>query len=231
MARLSTGRSIRVLRRARGWRQADLARVAGVSQPTVSRAERDQLDGLTVGSLRACVAALDGFVALEVRWRGTALDALADAGHAALQDWTARVLEQAGWETRVETSFNQFGDRGRYDVLGFNRASGVLLAVEVKTAIEDAQEMLGRLDVKVRVARRVVAEFGWRPVAVVPLLVIADGRTAQRRIAQHAALFRRYAVRGRPALAWLRHPSGEPPTGLLVLVRAPVTREASTKRG
>lgn len=36
------GQAIRALRRARGWTQADLARVAGISRPALIRLERGE---------------------------------------------------------------------------------------------------------------------------------------------------------------------------------------------
>lgn len=200
-----------------------------MSQQTVSRIERDKLDGLTVGSLRNCVRVLGGFVAIEVRWHGGALEALSDERHAAIQNWTVGLLVEHGWDARVELSFNHFGDRGRYDVIAFHVPARLLVAIEVKTTIDDAQAMLGRLDVKARVAARVATDLGWHPVAVVPVLIVAEGRTAQRRVAQHPSLFQRYALRGMPALAWLRNPKHPSPSGLLVFVRPPNTRAASTR--
>lgn len=182
-----------------------------------------------MGSLRSCVGALGGFLALEVRWQGGPLDALTDARHAAIQEWAAALLTADGWQTRVEFSFNLFGDRGRYDVIAFHAPSRLLVAVEVKTTIDDAQELRGRLDIKVRVAPRAVTDLGWRPSFVVPALIVADGRTAHRRVAQHPGLFQRLALRGRPALAWLRHPATPAPTGILLFVRPPITRQVGAK--
>jgi hypothetical protein len=42
----------------------------------------------------------------------------------------------------------------------------------------------------------------------VPSLVVADGRTARRRVADHSALFGRFEVRGRAVEPWLREPVG-----------------------
>ena len=53
------GSTIRLLRRRRQWRQADLARAAGMSRAAVSRAERGHLDELTLAAFRRVTAALD----------------------------------------------------------------------------------------------------------------------------------------------------------------------------
>jgi transcriptional regulator with XRE-family HTH domain len=227
VARRSIGRGIRALRRRRGWRQRDLAAAAGISQTQVSRIERDQTDGVTLRVLRGCVAALEGYLAVDIRWRGEALDFLTDADHAALQEWAARALAEWGWEVLAEVSFNHYGDRGRIDLLAFHAASGCLAVIEIKSRIEDAQDTLGRLDIKVRLAPGIGRERGWLPTSVVAVLLVADDRTSQRRVADHPALFARFALRGRSAIAWLRRPRDPAPAGLLAFIRAPAMRQAN----
>jgi hypothetical protein len=70
--------------------------------------------------------------------------------------------------------------------------------------------------VKTRLGRRVALELGWSDVAaVVPVLVIGDTRTSRSVVARYDALFQRFSLRGRAAVAWLRRPRGEAPPGLL----------------
>jgi hypothetical protein len=157
-----------------------------------------------------------------VRSQGAELDRLIDAGHAQLQDAVAAALTELGWLVRVEVSFTHFGDRGRADVVAFHPVTRILLVVEVKTALGNLQETLGRLDVKVRVAGTIAAECGWTDVAAaVPVLVVTDTRAARRVVAAHASLFARYRLRGRQALAWVRRPGLPPPTGLLWFAKRP----------
>jgi transcriptional regulator with XRE-family HTH domain len=226
----SLGRSIRFLRRHRGWCQRDLASRCGVSQQTISRVEADRLEGIDVPLLRRIVSALDGHLVMDLRYAGEALSRLVDADHAWLQDWLAALLRGAGWSVRVELSFNHYGDRGRYDVIAFHPEMRALLVVEVKTEIRDAQETLGRLDIKVRLARRVATAAGWNAAAIVPALIVADGRTAQRRVGDHPALFGGFPCRGRQATAWLRRPRPPVPDGLLAFIRVPITHATSADR-
>lgn len=187
-----------------------------VSRELVSRVERGALRGMTVGSIERVAAALDASVSLTLRWNGEQLDRLIDARHARIQAATASLMEAHGWQVRAEVSFNEFGDRGRIDVLGYHPDRRALLVVEVKSGIGDLQETLGRLDVKARLARRVARDPGWPDaVAVVPALVIGDSRRSRRIVAEHAALFGRFTVRGRTALAWVRRPMLPGPAGLL----------------
>jgi hypothetical protein len=152
------------------------------------------------------------------RWRGGELDRLLDAGHAALQDLIKRRLEGLGWLVRAEVTFNTYGDRGSIDLLAFHPASGVLLVVEIKTVVADVQGLLRPIDVKVRLASEIAADGGWRPNAVVPALIIAEDTTSRRRVAEHAALFGRFALKGHAAAGWLRQPTAEP-SGLLMFVK------------
>lgn len=157
-----------------------------------------------------------------LRWEGERLERLIDAGHAALQESTAALLRNLGWLVQVEVSFNHYGDRGRVDVLAFHPGTATLLVVEVKAAIGDIQEMLGRLHTKARLGEVIVRSIGWEaPKRVVPVFVIADFRSARRVVSTHAALFRGYTVRGRAALSWVRKPVSPVPAGLLWYVKLP----------
>lgn len=176
-------------------------------------------------------AALDASVDLTVRWQGEELGRLIDAGHARVLEQTAALLAHAGWETRTEVSFNHYGDRGRVDLLGRHPASSTLLVAEVKSAIGDTQDTVGRLDVKARLGRVLADTLGWPiPDRVVPALVVGDTRTARRIVSDHTAAFARFDVRGRRALAWLNKPSSDPPTGLLWFAALPDAPGAGVTR-
>ena len=157
---------------------------------------------------------------LDARWRGGELARLLDADHAAIEHRLAAWLTAAGWQLRPEVSFSRYGERGSYDLLAFHPERAVVLIVEVKTVVTDLQRLLRQLDVKTRLARSVAAELGWQARAVVPVLVIADTRTARRRIEEHRALFARLSLRGRAARTWLRSPNSSP-DGVLLFERLP----------
>jgi hypothetical protein len=138
-------------------------------------------------------------------------------------------LTRLGWLTRAEVSFNDYGDRGRIDILAFHPPTATLLVVEIKTLVVDAQDVLGALDVKQRVGLRVGRSLGWVATAVVPALVVLETTTNRRRILQHPHLFGRYALRGRGASAWLRSPV--PLTGgLLVMLNPPNRKHGDLRR-
>ncbi len=198
--------------------QSDLSVIAGVSRRLIGLIENGRWERVPFGALDRVAAALGARLYPNLSWQGEQLDRLVDAGHAELQNTVATTLRSLGWLVAVEVSFNHYGERGRYDLLAFHPATGIVLVVETKTAIGDVQATLGILDVKVRLALAVAREQGWKePHSAIPTLVIADERQQHRVLQQHAALFSRFGLRGRSARAWLRVPSAGPP-GLLLWI-------------
>lgn len=228
----NVSRAVRALRQRASLRQTDLAAKARVSRQAISRLERGQFLGQSVQVIERIVSALDGGLSVEVRWRGEQLDRLIDSVHARVQAAVAEMLSDRGWVVRVEVSFNRYGERGRCDILGTHVRSGALLVVEVKSRLGDLQETLGRLDTKVRLGGHIAHELGWStPAFVVPGLVIAEGRTARRIVGLHDALFRRFDVRGRAAVSWLRRPTAAVSGLLWFQPVSPNSRGMSSVRG
>ena len=187
---------------------------------------------VTVGTIERIALALGASVDLTLRWEGEQLDRLIDAAHSWLEQHVAEALSGNGWLVKAEVSFNHFGDRGRVDLLAFHSPTRIVLVVEVKSGIGDIQDTLGRLDVKSRLARSLADAAGWAdPRAVVPALTIADTRSARRVVADHEALFSRFALRGRSALAWTRRPSMPDPSGLLWFTNVPDLHGVTVARG
>lgn len=231
MLRTNLPRAVRHLRHRRGWRQSDLAKHTGVSRQVISRIERGQLASAQIRTLVRLTDTLEATIDVSVRWQGEQLDRLIDAIHAHVVESAATTLRSDGWLTRVEVSFNHFGDRGRVDLLALHPIARTLLVVEAKSAIGDTQDTVGRLDVKTRLGPVLSASEGWgKPLRVVPALVIADSRTARRTVQRHEAAFSRFDVRGRSALAWLRTPAEPVPSGLLWFTSVPDSLGRSTKR-
>ncbi len=165
----------------------------------------------------------------DIGWQRQEIDRLLDADHSALAAiWTDR-LEKHGWIVRSEVSFNRYGDRGRIDLLAYHPVERVLLVIEIKTLLVDAQALLGSLDVKTRVVPFLAREMGWQPRHVVPAIVMVDGTTQRRHLAALGPLFSRYSLRGREAAAWLRRPSGIP-TGLLIFTELPSNAGSDVRR-
>lgn len=193
----------------------------GISQSEMSRWEREALEGCSVAKTEQWATALGAQLTLDLRVDGER--PMTDARHAQIQSWLTGLLRAAGWIVEPEASFNHYGDRGRVDLLAYHPARRILLVVEIKTRIEDAQDMLGRLDIKRRVATFMARERRWDVTTVIPALIVREGSTARRRIAAHEALFASFVLRARAARAWLSRPSGPEPTGVLLMVSPEAT--------
>lgn len=223
------GRCLRVLRRAKGWRQGDLAAAAGVSQALISAIERGRWTMLSVATLRRVFAAVRADFDCVVRFRGAELDRLLDERHAATSGAVATLLRQRGWMVAAEVSFNHYGDRGSIDLLAYHASPRTALIVEVKTEIASAEETMRRLDVKVRLGAALALDrFGERPVRVVRLLAVVDSTANRSRVARLDALFGpAFPLRGVPLRRWLETPGpavaapGPAAGGLLFVPNAP----------
>jgi hypothetical protein len=96
----------------------------------------------------------------------------------------------------------------------------VLLVIEVKSEIASAEEMLRRLDVKVRLGRTIALErLGVEPVSVVRLLAVRASSANRDRVARLDALLGlAFPLRGSQLAGWLRAPTapgGERAGGLM----------------
>ena len=221
--------AVRARRHQRGWRLVDLAAAAGVGATACSLLERGLGGRLSVRVARAIAGAVDLPLMWDIGWHRQEVDRLLDADHSALAAHLTQRLSAFGWAVRSEVSFNQYGDRGRMDLVGFHPVEGVLLIVEIKTAVVDAQAMLGALDVKARVGRTIARQLGWEARRVVPALVILDGSTARRHVRALEPLLNRFDLRGRAAVDWLRQPI-LPANGLLFLTNFPSNAGSDVRR-
>ena len=208
---LRVGTILRLLRIRRGLRQIDLARPAGVSQPTISRIERGHFTELSLDTVRRVAAVLDCRLDLTPRWRAGDLDRLLNAHHSQLHELVAREFTGTPqWAAAPEVSFAIRGERGVVDILAFHRERNALLVIELKTEIVDVNEMLGTLDRKRRLAMTIARERGL-PVTsetrVSVWLIIAESRTNRRRVAAHRAVLRSaLPTDGRTMPGWILGP-------------------------
>jgi len=224
------GIAVRARRHQRGWRLVDLAEAAGVGPGVCGLLERGKAGKLSVRTARAIAAAVDLPLGWDIGWQRQELDRLLDADHSLLAASVASTLGSSGWAVRGEVSFNHYGDRGRIDLLAFHAPTRILAVVEIKTTIVDAQDLLGTLDVKTRIAPTLVGSIGWeRPAAVVPVIVVAEGTTARRHLARLEPLLSRFDLRGTAALTWLARPTVGP-TGLLIFRPLPSRNGVDRRR-
>lgn len=235
----TSGLVIRALRRRRGWSQRALAHRAGVSQSTVSRAERGWLEELTLRVIRALFAALEARVQLAPRWRGAELERLLDQDHSAIVAEAARRLEALGWTVELEVTYSEWGERGSIDVLGLRAEERAVVIVEVKTDVASSEAIGRKLDEKTRLAASIVSQrWGWTPISVGRLLVMPDLTRLRRVVERHEVIGRMFPVDAVAIRRWLRRPIGTM-TGLWFLSdsrpktqrRTPAGRAGRVSRG
>ena len=203
------GRAIRELRRRRGWRQIDLAAAAGVGQSLISLVERGHLTRVTLGTLRVVAGALDAEFLVEMRWRGGALDRVLDERHARLVGFVVSELRRLGWRVEIEVSFSHYGERGSIDVLALHPQTGALVVIEVKSELTSIEELLRRVDVKVRLAPAIAKDrFGQVPRSVSRLIVVERSATTYRHVERHGSVLgSALPDRGHAVRQWLRDPA------------------------
>ena len=203
------GRSIRAIRIRLGWRQADLAKRAGVSRAFVSKVERGEFRSSATGRVERVCEAPGADLDVRVRWQGEALDRLLDEAHAAIVELVVALLARFGWQTWLEVTFSIYGERGSIDIFAWHPATRTLLIVEVKSVVADAQGTLAPLDRKVRLGPGIARERGLDPASVGRLLVVADTMENRRRVDRVAALLdAALPTRGWAVRRWLKQPTG-----------------------
>ncbi|MFI5227268.1 MAG: helix-turn-helix domain-containing protein [Candidatus Limnocylindrales bacterium] len=200
--------AFRAVRLRRRWRQADVASRARVSVSTVSRLERGQADRLPMAVIDGVARVLEMRIDVVPRWRGGELDRLVNWRHAAMYERVASLLERVGgWELLPEVSFSVYGERGIIDILGWHAATRTLLVIELKTEIVDAQEIVGTLDRKQRLAAGIARERGWQSKRIATWLAVGESMTNRRRVEASAGLFKAAFPTDRGELpTWLRQP-------------------------
>ncbi len=204
------GRGIRALRVRQRLRQSDLAGQARVPRSVIARIERGDLARVHVGALAAVAAALHADLDLGLRWNGTELDRLLNAGHSAMHEAVARMLRAAGWEVLPERSFSIWGERGVVDIVGWHATSRTLLVVELKTEIVDVQRLIGTVDRYRRLAPQAVADLGWEPLNAGTSVAVAESSTNRRRLRDHVTVLRAaFPSDGRTVPGWLTRPVGQ----------------------
>lgn len=203
------GRSVRALRRRRGWSRVKVAELADVSAATVWRCEVGDADTLTLRTITRVVNALGATASFRAYWRGENLDRLLDEEHARLVERIVQVLVENGWVVAPEVTFSIYGERGSIDVLAYHPGQRAVLVVEVKSVVPDMQAMLSGIDRKARLAPAIARERGWAVGHVSRLLVLPEGSTARRRLGEHAATIgQALPLRTTAMRDWLADPSG-----------------------
>jgi transcriptional regulator with XRE-family HTH domain len=203
------GRGLRAIRIRTNLTQRAVAIRADVPRAAVASIERGDLARVRVEQLVAISTALRADIEIVLRWEGSELDRLLNAGHSAMHEVVVGMLAAAGWQVMPERSFSFWGERGVVDVLAWHEGARSLLVVELKTEIVDVQRLIGTVDRYRRLAPAIVRDLGWEPVAVSTWVAVAESPTNRRRLSEHAGVLRAaFPSDGRTVPGWLRRPSG-----------------------
>jgi transcriptional regulator with XRE-family HTH domain len=112
------GRLLREIRHRAGITQRELAARAGVPRRDVILVEGGNGGSISLDRARATFEAAGARFRIAIWWGGAAADRLLDERHAALVERAVAVLRRRGWNTVVEASFSEYGERGSIDLLG-----------------------------------------------------------------------------------------------------------------
>lgn len=206
MQDMRLGALMRVIRIRKNKRQGDIAAQSGISASAIARHERGEFQSTSVRSVRSHGQALG--LRIELTVRGPVDAQMLDEEHAAVANHLKRWFESLGWEAIAEQSYSEYGERGRIDLFCWHPGRQVLLVVEIKSEIRDAQELLGSLDAKERLARTIALRRGWNARSVAVMLAVTETNRNLGRINRFRSLFDGYSLRGTAARRWIAAPGG-----------------------
>jgi transcriptional regulator with XRE-family HTH domain len=189
---------VRRSRRARRWSIRRLALEAGMSHSYIVRLEHGDVSDLSFRRAELVLKALDG--RLQVRFLGLASMAppQRDRAHARCVAYVARRLGRAGLLIATEVDVGGASWHGFADVLAFDEREHVLLAIEVKTEIHDLGELDRQIGVVERGAWQAAHARGWRPRAVMGVLLVLATEENDGRLQENRAHFdQAYRLRSR----------------------------------
>ena len=187
-------------RRSAGVSQRHVARVAGLSQSRVSRAERAESSAPRVDELAAHCAALGLRLVVKAYPDGSPVR---DAGHLKLLGGL-RGIVHAEYAWRSEVPVGGQGDRRAWDAV---LSGPVEIGVDAETHLHDIQDLQRRTELK------------WRDSGVdVVVLLVAASHHNRRVLREHrAALASTFPYDTGPILRALRTGTAPPGNGIVLL--------------
>jgi transcriptional regulator with XRE-family HTH domain len=148
-----------------------------------------------------------------------------DAVHARCSGYVDRRFRRAGWETAREAAIVDGRWHGWIDLLAFDRRTGTLIVIEIKTVIDDVGALERQVDWYERMARRVAMANGWRPRRIVTwLLVLSSDQNEASMTANRDVFDRAFSVQGEPIQALFEDPGVGWPGGRAVALIDPARR-------
>ncbi|MDQ3938564.1 MAG: helix-turn-helix domain-containing protein [Chloroflexota bacterium] len=201
---------LRSIRRRANQTQAELAALANVPRTDVIKIEAGHVADVRLERTRRILAAAGGRARLTVWWNGALADRLLDERHAALGERALGVYLRWHWQSAVEVTFSEWGERGSIDLLTGHPPTKSAVVNEIKSELGSIEETNRLLDVKVRLAAKLVYErLGWRPGTVSRVLILPAEDSIRRAIARHGrTMDSAYPARSREVRAWIHQPRG-----------------------
>lgn len=194
--RVTLARLSRDGRQALGWSQQALAARIGVSRSYVTAIERSRANPSLEVVVR--LASTLGFEIDLMAERPIVVGdrRQRDAVHARCSGYVDRRLTADGWETAREVGLVEGRWRGWIDLLAFDRRTGTLLVIEIKTRIDDVGALERQIGWYERAARGVARARGWNVRRVLTwLLVLASDEVDASLVANRDVISRAFPAR------------------------------------
>jgi DNA-binding XRE family transcriptional regulator len=198
--------------------QAELASAVGVS--------RSHIAGIEIGRVAPSLDlawAIGDRLGLDIQLLSRAPTIVdrrqGDVVHARCSAYTDRRVRSTAWPTARELEVMSGRAHGWIDLLAFDRRSGTLIIIELKTRLDD----LGAIERQVawyeREAASVAGRLGWRPRRVLSWLLLLASDEVESRISLHRDLLRRAFPDRAPAMrAAILDPTAEARSRGLALI-------------
>ena len=182
--------------------RVELARSVGVTPSYIGRIERGTANP-PLKLVEAIARALGLEISLAVR--GPSFPAgrrVVDAVHARCSAYVDRRLRTAGWSTAREVEIVHGRSHGWIDLLAFDRRTGTLLVIEIKTRLDDLGALERQLGWYERMAWEAARRLGWRPLRVQVCVFALASDEVEAVIRTHRDLIRlAFPVRSRALMA------------------------------
>lgn len=137
-----------------------------------------------------------------------------DSVHARCSGYVDRRFRSDGWETAREVEIVDGRWRGWIDLLAFDRRTGTLIIIEIKTVIDDVGAIERQVGWYERQARRLARDRGWRPRKIVTWLLVLSSEQNEQAMASNRDVFARaFPVRSPLMADLIDDPSADWPGG------------------
>ena len=110
------------------------------------------------------------------------------AVHDRCSAYTDRRLQGHGWTTAREVEIIHGRSHGWIDLLAFDRRTGTLLIIEIKTRLDDLGALERQLGWYERMAWQAARDLGWRPTRVVSIVLALASDEIERVVRSHRDL-------------------------------------------